>query len=355
MAKKERGSDTDDLLLIAHRWRQRIQSPDATEADHAEFETWMEADPRHEDIYGLAVTLWEAFGEIERSDLDPRLYKPALHERVREIGMRLGRAFQSRVIQLSGAGIAAALVAFAVLPFGREVKPIEPTTIAPVFAEFSTGIGETREIVLEDGSLVTLGAASVIETEFSGVYRNLRLVEGEAYFAVAQEADRPFSVKANNLTATALGTEFNVSLNGSVFRVGVAEGDVKVAFPFYIDEKPTALVTERRLSGGEQITATIKGGLQTVRPINASSVAAWRSGQFIYDGVSLNQVVADLNRYSETPIVIDRGSESIGDLRVRGGFKISDLDGLLNAVELIHPVTVDQSEPEVITLRSRGD
>lgn len=70
-------------------------------------------------------------------------------------------------------------------------------------------------IILADGSEVSLRPhSSLYEIAFSNSERSYKL-DGEGFFSVAKDTDRPFSVNTSSRTITVLGTEFDVSTWGN--------------------------------------------------------------------------------------------------------------------------------------------
>ncbi|MEM9168039.1 MAG: FecR domain-containing protein [Pseudomonadota bacterium] len=346
--------DADDVLYVAHKWRSLLNSPDATDADRARFEAWIDADPRHADVFGQAVTFWEAFGHVSQSDLDPETLKPVVRERIAHFVGAVAAVAATPAVRVARAAAVGLVIVGAVVLNGVGAPRM---AAAPVVAAYSTAKGAVKSVALNDGSTITMGPETSLEATYSANARRIRLTTGAAYFDVARDAARPFSVEAGDLEVVALGTAFDVRGGDRVWRVAVAEGAVDVAYPpatdGATDETLGAQATSRNLSAGEQIAATRTRGLSEVSPIAPVDVGAWRSGRLFYDGASLREVVSDLNRYSETPIMIDDGGEGIADLRLRGGFRADDIDGLLNATAFIHPVTIDRSDPDVVVIRAR--
>src|SRR5690606_6030511 len=88
--------------------------------------------------------------------------------------------------------------------------------------EYITYVGEQRLVQLEDGSQVRLNTNTRIQVSYSRQTRRIDLLQGEAYFDVSKDPQRPFEVIANHSIVRALGTEFNVSLLNSAVAVDVA-------------------------------------------------------------------------------------------------------------------------------------
>src|SRR5690606_5015875 len=85
---------------------------------------------------------------------------------------------------------------------------------APAAKRYATKVGERLNVRLEDGSIVALNTATVLEVAYSPGRRDVRLVRGQALFEVARNHDRPFIVTAGDRRVTALGTAFDVRVDG---------------------------------------------------------------------------------------------------------------------------------------------
>lgn len=88
----------------------------------------------------------------------------------------------------------------------------------------------TRVIMLPDSSTITLSPKSSVTYEMNGNDRRVVHLEGEAFFSVTKNAQKPFFVFANGLITKVLGTRFKVSAypNGEEVKVEVTSGRVRV-------------------------------------------------------------------------------------------------------------------------------
>ena len=346
-------TEREDILRAAHDWRFRIEAPDATDADRAAFEAWRAADPRHGDLYDYAVTFYHALGTLDAGDLDDDVLRRTPLEYLTQLRYRLAGLFGQTQYRLAAAGATALIVAAVVVTtLGRD-----PGMIAkqPVLARYETAIGETEAVTLSDGTVITLGAASTVETAYSNAARQATLLSGAAFFDVAHQPGRPFSVEAGALEARVLGTVFDVSRSKDTVRVAVAEGEVEVSYPLLLNQKPTALRARRSLTQGQQIAASTNEGLEPVRAINVAAIGAWRDDKLFYDGARLAELVADANRYSDARVIIDGDDKTIANFRVRGSFNARDTDTMLSTLADVYPVEIDRSEAGVIRIRSRTE
>lgn len=346
----------DHIRDAAIEWRLLIETGEINADERAEFEAWRGSDPRHADAYDRATTVWAALGTLGRDRIGAHHFRPSLAEKFREIFVDLSVVFLRRRGQLAGlaAMTAVLVVGGAVLP--RLWQASDQTMAeAPLMTAFSTGSGETKTVTLSDGSAVTLGAGTQIEVAMSSASRRVELTGGAAVFDVASDADRPFSVTAETFTARVLGTVFDVRNNGGVVRLSVSEGVVEANHPLMLSGQPSSVTTTRKLVAGQQVYATREDGLSRVGEFRAETFAAWRKDRLKYEGATLNELVADANRYSARPIRLDEGLNDLADVRVTVSFNGRDSDGMLTTLTEIFPVIITDDDDGNIILAKRPD
>jgi len=194
---------------------------------------------------------------------------------------------------------------------------------------FETGIGETKVVPLDDGSLVTLNTQSQITVAYSAERRDISLVRGEALFDVAKDKARPFVVSAGGMQVRAVGTSFTVKLvPNEPVQVLVREGVVEVKRP----DVPTAPPV--RVSAGSQAVASDNTPIvaASVTPSEVDKALAWRIGRIVFEGETLRTAAADFARYSDTRIVID--DAAVANMTITGLFVSNDPVGFAKAVAL---------------------
>lgn len=251
------------------------------------------------------------------------------------------------------AGLVAAVVLVSGLRFGMPVaekvlRPSGEDHPALVIADlnnayYQTVIGERSALTLPDGSVVTLDTNSAIRVSYTATDRGVYLMRGQAVFEVAKHKPVPFNVYAGDRKITAVGTTFDVRLDGPasapVVRVGLIEGKIRVA---------TASPMTERAAGSDQITM-ISGEVLTAQPAgpmavqvgNPEKLASWRGGVLSFEDVTLRDAVAEMNRYTNRPIIL--GSPAVGNYRVTGVFKSGDPDRFASSVAEVFPVRVAQN------------
>lgn len=289
---------------------------------------WLAADPAHQQAFDSARRAWGVFDDAGDHEIIAAMRAHARTPR---------RSAPPRWAPAAGA-IAAVFVAVVALtlvvrpelaPRGSGDRP----PAADNAVTYASNLHEIREVRLADGTLMTLDADSTAIVRLSETRRSVRLSEGRAYFDVAADPDRPFAVAAANRQVVALGTRFDVNLQGEALVVTLLEGRIGVG--------STAGDPEFRLAPGQQFEERQgKVRVRTLGPRGADAVA-WRTGVVRFDDQSLAEAVAVMNRYAETPIVIrDPG---VAALRISGQFRANQTDRFVATVAELHGLRVERS------------
>lgn len=160
------------------------------------------------------------------------------------------------------------------------------------------------QLVLEDGTKVWLNAESSIR--FPAAFdKKERAVEitGEAYFEVAKNASRPFTVSVNGMQVQVLGTHFNINSYSDEPAVNTTllEGSVKV-----IKNKETKMLVP-----GQQAHLENNGALSVVKNINTSEIVAWKNELFSFHDTDLKNLMRQLSRWYDVEIVLPQNTAAI--------------------------------------------
>ncbi|OLP53160.1 iron dicitrate transport regulator FecR [Rhizobium rhizosphaerae] len=294
------GKDATDAQRKRNReaadWILRNGDARRTEAQKRRFEAWLAADPENCRTYEAAERL---MGDARRAiESDPDLSTAPLNARTRTGPVLLS------LLLLAGAG-----AGFVALDGPMRLQ-----------ADLISGTGEMPVVTLEDGSVVQLNASSALALDFSETRRGVRLLRGQAFFQVAHDAGRPFSVEAGPTRVTALGTAFDV-------RYGQAETDVAVTENAVIIERADGQGAPQRVTQGEQARIAEETGKAEVTPVDPLVALAWRRGQIALDNVPLSFVVEEMNRHRAGRIVI--AGSALAERRVSGTIAVADTDAAL--------------------------
>lgn len=333
--------------LQASDWLAKLDRGALTPAEKKAFSIWLAEDPsRHQEIKALA-TMWYGIDV-------PLALKIASREPVvaQSLFDRVLAGFTSQVKVLASIGI----VLFLAVSSGYFLQ-----TPAPEKGYFTTEIGETRQLALSDGSVVTLNTNSIIDQEYTQDQRVIRLVSGEAIFEVAHEKDRPFLVYASDGIIKAIGTKFAVRVNQNDVSVTVTEGTIALVERQEITERQHA---EADVSGQEKITEPLmitageagvinrKTGAQKqqVSERDVNERLSWQVGQLVFYDRELQAVVEEVARYTTMTIQVE--GDELRRRQITGILTIGDVDQMIEGLEAALDVKANRVSADTVQLVS---
>jgi len=255
---------------------------------------------------------------------------------------RIGHKQNTRVFRLSPVWrVAAAVLLVSTLAFGGLVIMRQQYSSADLHAS-NTGDREQRSILLPDGSEVVLQHDSKISWsgDFKTGPRELELVEGAAFFKIAHNSARPFTLKLpDHLQIRVLGTSFSVNAYSNEQYISVKMKTGRVALRKNNQLLGVLLRGQQLQFDRQAYTATIKAEPVPERPI-------------IFDHTSLTQVAAKLENEYDVHIEVpeDRYSRSV---KCSGAFNSrQDVREILQAVCLLHNFSLHTSPDHQIFIIS---
>ena len=277
----------EDLLL-------KFLTRTADERELEEIGRWIRSDKKRADELFEMERLWSLRDELRYSD-EKRLdeaYKELLGRLERRgVGVRKERR-RSRLRSILAACLryAAIVVLVSVVSIEAYKYATAKAEPAPVENHIQVPGGQRVLLTLSDGTRVWLNARSEFSypSRFSKDARNVRL-EGEGFFEVAHDADRPFVVKGGLLDIKVLGTKFNMrNYEDEASSVTLVEGKVEVA---------TADEGERlTLRPREQVVYSPETGITLNRDVDTDVWRAWTKGELIFRDQPLRAICRELER-----------------------------------------------------------
>lgn len=199
----------------------------------------------------------------------------------------------------------------------------------PDAGAFRTATGERRDIVLDDGTRLTLNTDTHIDVSFDRARRMVHLRRGEILITTARDGanpPRPFLVGVGEGAVRALGTRFAVRQLDQRSRVSVFEGAVELR----PHDTPSAATV---IPAGRQ---AVFSRARVEPPSEADEAAiAWQYGMLIADRMPMALFVAELNRYRRGTLRCD---PAVAGLAVSGAFPLADTDLTLSLLEQTQPV-----------------
>ncbi len=178
-----------------------------------------------------------------------------------------------------------------VSPSNRRQSVVAEASVATL----TTPRGGEFRIVLEDGTEVWLNADSRLSYPevFEGSERRVAL-EGEAYFRVAKNSERPFIVSSGKQEVHVYGTEFNVhaySDEPDVYTT-LVEGSIALRLTGDSDQSREFLLTPGHQTKFDTLHTTFN-----VREVDTEVVTSWRKGVFVFEDQTMEQIMRTLSRW----------------------------------------------------------
>jgi transmembrane sensor len=357
-------SPVDTLRQVAAHWHDRMRREPVPERISAAFSRWLDKEPAHRICYEEVDRAWRM---AQASEHDPRVLA-LRHETALRLTRRSSRrarwstwvAAASILVVLGALGVASRTAIFDAFDSWRTAQ----TRV------YRTGIGERLAITLEDGSQVTLNTDSILRNVFDSRERRVVLERGQVLFEVAKDPARAFVVETVQRRFVAVGTAFDVRVDGQRVQVTMLEGTVRV---------------ERTRSGADQASerlrlsspamaagspdvgsdsagpvATITAGEQLsvvderqdrIQVAEPDRVTSWRRGQLIFENSRLADAVAEINRYSSTRITL--ADEALGELRISGAFATGRPAVFVEAMTAYFPIDGTHVDDQTLLLSAR--
>jgi transmembrane sensor len=303
----------DELALRKEvvAWYARLCSGESNEADQQALQDWLQQHPDHR-------RAWERMQSIRQSmqAVPANIALPTLQS------VRRGR----RAV-LRGVFLLASTGGLAYVSYRASTDRI---LLQPWMADYRTGVGEQRSVLLSDGSRMVLNTDSSADVRYSETRRTVRLWSGEILIETAKhrhaaEDARPFVVQTAQGSILALGTRFTVRTFDDRTVVAVLDDAVEL----------------RTLNHG--LVRVLQAGQSAVLMRNEISatfatddaLVEWEQGSLVVNDWRLGDVVAELSRYRRGRLACD---PAVAEIRVSGAFPLADTDKALQVLVKSFPI-----------------
>ncbi|MXP27126.1 DUF4880 domain-containing protein [Altererythrobacter indicus] len=299
---------------MAAIWVERMSRSVLSSELAAEFDRWITTDPRHVESYARMQALWQSDGfedALQEAGDSPPL--PAVPNDNDPL------SWLARHRMMASAMAAAVLCLIFAVPLASNLLIDR--------VHYEARKGEARQFALVDGSHVTLSGGGVMDLRLTPWSREVKLEKGEAFFDVAHEKIRSFSVDMGTAQVEVLGTAFDIDRRSDgtvavqVFRglVGVHAGAGR----------------QWRLPAGTGLE--IAGDRVRSLPEPIGSAPAWVDGWYDAMDTPVSQLIEQLNRVSATRVTL--ADPALGNLLVSGRYQISKPEAVLDALAVTYNLT----------------
>lgn len=206
-------------------------------------------------------------------------------------------------------------------------KPIvvEEIVVMPVHEEYIAQAGVKSTLTLNDGSIIMLNSGSSIRfIKNFEIDKRVVYLEGEAFFEVAKDSLRPFSVITGEVTTTALGTSFNISAYpNEKLNVALVEGKVAIE----VLKIPEYKVL---LDQGEEFKINIASGRYQKGTFDPDLILAWTDKKIIFQKVKFKEAIRVLENWYGVNFTVQNYPSP--DLELNGVFQDETLENVLEAL-----------------------
>lgn len=309
---------------------------EASPAEEAELQQWLDADPGLRQNYQALEKIWLASGPVLQG---PVFDKEAAWERMRP---RIGHSPDRNNIMVSvkpaplitlKRGMAAAAVLLILVSagwwFAIRNRVVSARVILAQHAD--------QQVSLPDGSVVTLRKGAMIKyTEpFTAEVRQVEM-SGEVFFQLAPHPGNAFRISTSRALIEDIGTSFMVKDRDGVDEVTVATGKIK----FTDKARPSQTIV---LVSGQR--AVLKDDKFIQSAIADSNFMAWKTGVMNFRNTPLDEAVQEIGDFYQLAVSMapELRAES-GKIRLTARFEHQSLEAVLEEVRLTTGLTINHEK-----------
>ena len=326
--------DIDHILI-------NVLQEKATPEEKEYFDQWLKQNETNRQVFQSLQAYWWQKGS---SNAEIKLSKEKIwNERQSK---QAKKSFELKPMQVAAAII---LIMLSVGYYLRDAiltaTPESPKEQAITMINKSATAGAKLETILPDGSLVKLNSESSLQysSNFNDSIREVYL-DGEAYFEVTHNPQKPFSVISKDVKTTVLGTSFVISAYQDVASVKVALASGKV--------ETRSLHTENQsinfLAPGEYIDYhqdKIKKGL-----FEQKEVFGWKDGLLFFKNNNYSQAIAKLERWFGVEIILEGRRPK---WKLNGEYQNANLESILAAISYSQDIEYEFLNDKLIKIKSK--
>lgn len=328
--------DKDEFLLLATK----VWSGNASPEEAALLQHTLATQPALTPLYEQYKRYWEHQNLQSSAHLEKAL--AATWQKIHDAaeGSSLPERPVRRLFSFRSIAVAAAIVGVlataALIWFNEQRQPVEwVNTYNPK--------GIRSAIVLPDGSKVWLAADSRLKypRHFAGQQRNLSL-EGEAFFEVKRNPQKPFIVQLTNGSVQVRGTSFNIRSYAAEQQVTTSVATGLVAFiPAGARTTDTLLLTPNKKSVYQK-----KNGITKVIETDAQADRSWIDGTLRFEALTLEEISVILERYYGKTVAFRNAP--VRNWRYTGKFVNSSPEEILQYLSKTKKFTYTISDTQIV-------
>lgn len=214
--------------------------------------------------------------------------------------------------------------------------------------------GNRTKIVLPDGTQVWLNAGSTLDYNNSVFNKDLREItlNGEAYFDVTKNPEKPFIIHTKKMDIKVLGTIFNVRSysNEKIAEAALLKGSIEVTLKDRKDQKiilkpnekitipnvePKAETKQTKIIPARIDAVRIPLAIKELKPNPTDNIIgeiAWTQNKLYFEDESLEDIALRMERWFGKKVMI--ANESLKNIHYTGNFENETIEEVLSYLKL---------------------
>lgn len=298
-----------------------------------DFYTWVNKCPENKKLYFETKAVYDACASSSRIDDIESSWKELLLKRNRK--RKIQNLVWYRIGSYAAVGLIAVVLTSAYFLFFSHEE-------SPKSIRYFGGNGLEADVVeLPDGTFVSLGSKTTFhyDTDYGKNDRTVYL-EGEAFFRVAKQKDKPFIVKTKEQDVEALGTQFNIMAypKDSLQTTTLLEGSVLLS--------TTGIDNHTILRPDEQLIYNRNTRHATIQHVDAKQFTAWTTGYYYFPEQSLEAILYRLSHVYGVQFTVQ--SEELNRRTFTGTFyRGQSIKDIMEIIRLSIPIKYEINDHQV--------
>jgi ferric-dicitrate binding protein FerR (iron transport regulator) len=226
-----------------------------------------------------------------------------------------------------------------IVGIGFITNKIYQSTNGKLNTEYAAIDEQGKEIILPDGSIVFLNSESTIFFEKTFAHNERRVIlEGEAFFDVTKNPDKPFIIETKSAEVKVLGTSFNVNANlpNKEVEVFVKTGLVMLSD---VDDLNNKILIEPGKIG------LLKNKDLSKEENTDLNKISWKTKEIVFQEDNISNVINTLNKVYNTNISCS--DQKVLDLKYTSTFRNQEIDSILNVICMTLDLKVDYIDNQI--------
>ncbi len=330
----------------------RYLSGECSQEERERIEKWIASDPENQRLTELMKITWKTpesrqqtsdvkklWAEVaEKAGIDVKARHQKIHETPRAVQKNITKLFnfQKRSHQMLRYAAVLLVVSSLAYFFTKEINYLPWLEQVAELKTITIANGDRQKVVLSDGSTITLDAGSSLKypESFEGDTREVFL-NGEGFFEVKSNPQKPFIIHANNANVQVLGTKFNIRAWNEFKKVQVSVAEGKVSLNAENGKSENAVILTRGFS-----SILIESGVPSEpQQDDIEKYLGWMHNEVVFENTPLSEILFQLERWHDLQFILE--DSSIASERLTVHIKeqsIKDILDLITALTDLHSV-----------------